>query len=221
MDLTIDGKRVRKAVSPSKKLAQLVLKHKEVKAARKKFAFHVPEGDLAKLFGAYIEHARINTRPSTSLRYQNVIDNFRIFLAARHSSFTSVDQLTPAVIEEYKDFRVGVDPRTLRLSEKAPVKIKQKRLPAGDVTINYEIKTLRSIFRFGIQRHLCLTNPCDGVPRTRNQNRKLPRFLTREECSLFLENCDEEFYPVFLMLLYTGMRCHHGLLDLPPKKCTG
>ena len=206
VDLSVDKRRVRKAVSTSKKLALLVLKDMEVRTARKKFAFNVPEGDLAKLFKAYIEHVRINTRPSTSLRYQNVIDNFHIFLAARHPNINSVDQLTPATIEEFIDFRLTVDPRTLKLSDKIAPEIRRNRMTAGEVTINYEIKTLRSIFRFGIQRSFCLTNPCDGVRRTHNSNHKIPRFLTREECALFLENCEEQFYPVFLMLLYTGVR---------------
>lgn len=72
--------------------------------------------------------------------------------------------------------------------------------------MNFEIKTLRSIFNFGIKRGFCRENPCKDVPLLKVTDSKQPHFLTEEEYTLLLENCDNDLYPIFYTFLNTGIR---------------
>ena len=73
-------------------------------------------------------------------------------------------------------------------------------------TLNYEIKTVRSIINWGIKQGLCRNNPAKTIPLLKNNDSKKPRFLTAEECRLFLRACDELQYPIFFTFLNTGLR---------------
>jgi integrase len=73
-------------------------------------------------------------------------------------------------------------------------------------TINYELKTLGAIFRFGKKQGLCHDNPCENITYLKIKTGETPRFLTNDECRSLLENSIEKYRGVFLTFLLTGLR---------------
>ncbi len=206
LDLRANGKRIRKKVGPSRKLAELALKDTEVKIARNKYDFTTVDSALSDLFKSFLDHSKTNHMPMTTLRYWHVIRNFEVFLALKYANVSRVSQLTMEIFENFKEFRRSTDTHTIGLSAAVPQKIPRKCKRASTRTLNYEIKTLKSIFSFGIKREICRDNPCMGVKTLKVVDSKQPRFLTEKECKLFLRNCEKDIYPIFFTFLSTGMR---------------
>ena len=206
VNLMVDGKRVRKKVGKSKRIAMLALKDLEVKAAKHEYDFTVPDTHIDDLFRAFLEFSETNHAPATHLRYNNVITNVQIFLAIYHPNMKRISQLKLPILEKYKRFRKTVDPRTLQLPQSFPYAIKLNSNKASSRTLNYEIKTLRSIFNFGVRSGLCRGNPVNGLTTVKVTDSKQPRFLTYDECDLLFKSCDDLLYPVFFTFLNTGLR---------------
>ncbi|MBU8934886.1 MAG: tyrosine-type recombinase/integrase [candidate division Zixibacteria bacterium] len=206
IDITVEGKRLRKPVGTSKKVASLALADLEVKVARQQFDLDVPDGQLADLFEAYLGYSDTNNAPSTTLRYRQVIQNFVLFLRLHHSHISKVSELSLPTIEGYKRFRKSINPRTIELPDDFEYKVARNTKLASPKTINYELKTLKSIFRWGKKHGFCHTNPCEDVTLFKIQDAKTPRFLSRNECSQLLDYSSPKYYPVFYTFLNTGLR---------------
>ncbi|MDX9859216.1 MAG: tyrosine-type recombinase/integrase [candidate division Zixibacteria bacterium] len=201
-----EGKRVRKRVGTSRRVAEQVLSDSESKIARKRFDLDVPDGSLAVLFDAYLDFSKTNHAPSTTLRYGQVIRNFRLFLDAELPEITRVSQLSPKHLEGFKKWRKTTDPRKADLPERLAAKVAPNALPGSSKTINYEVKTLRAVFRFGQQHGLCSTNPTDGIRSLKVVEKAEPRFLTQEECCILLGAAADRYRPIFYTFLNTGLR---------------
>ena len=117
-----------------------------------------------------------------------------------------MSQLDLSIIEAFKRFRRTTDPRDINLPDGFPFKVRPNSQVGKTRTVNYELKTLRSIFGFGRKHRLCNINPCDGITYLIVTDSKEPRFLTTEECNLLLEHSDARVYPVFYTFLNTGLR---------------
>ena len=206
IDFRVDGQRIRKKIGTSKKIAELTLKDVEVKIAKQDYDLAIPDTTLNDLFITYLTFSKINHATTSTKRYENVITNFKIFLALKYNHVTKVSQLKPLMFEEFKHFRKTVDPRTLSLPDDFPFEIRNNSFKAKPRTLNYEIKTLRTIFNFGIRNNQCKANPCQNVPLLKVNESKTPRFLSFEESEHFLSCCDKKFYPVFFTFLKTGLR---------------
>jgi site-specific recombinase XerD len=194
MDIRAEGKRVRKKIGPSKHLAELVLKETEVKVAKKKYDFITPDGKISDLFTSYSEYSRTNHRPTTHLRYWQVIRNFRLFMAIKHPGKDRISQLTSEIIENYKTFRRTIDPRTIELPSGVAFDIPSNCNKAKTKTLNLEIKTLRSVFNYGIKTNFCRDNPLKTIPLLKAVDSKQPRFLTEKECKLLLYHSPKILY---------------------------
>ncbi|HUV31861.1 MAG TPA: site-specific integrase [Acidobacteriota bacterium] len=206
INIVSDGKRVRRRVGRSKKIAELALKDLEVKIVRKEFNLDVPDGRIDDLFRAFMEYSETNHAPTTTLRYQQVIQNFRLFLAIKYPELTKISQIKLELLEAYKRYRRMVDPRTVRVPDEYQEKVPQNVLAGKARTINYELKTLRLILNFGKKRGFCHENPTEGLTYLKVIDSREPRFLTKEECKLLLENSDKKYYAVFFTFLNTGLR---------------
>jgi integrase len=69
-----------------------------------------------------------------------------------------------------------------------------------------EIDTFRAMCNLAIKWNYLRQNPLKDVTILKVTDAKAPRFLTREECQILLQECGPELYPVFYIFLYTGMR---------------
>jgi len=206
IDIRSNGRRIRRKIGVSKKLAELVLKDTEVKIAKQEYNFDSIDGNIFELFKFYIKYSQTNHQPTTTTRYKNVIFNFQVFLILHYPDINRFSRLNLALFEEYKDFRLNKDPRELELPENFPFSIPNNCTKASTRTINYEIKTLKSIFALAVKKNLCRENPCKDIKPIKIKTSEKPRFLDKNECKIFLENCGDFLYPIFYTFINTGLR---------------
>ncbi len=204
IDFRVNGKRVRKRVGKSKRTAELALKDAELRVERKQFNLDAPDGRLADLWTAYLEYSAAHHHPNTTLRYRQVIDSFRRYLIAKHPTIDRPSQLTLGHFDSFKKWRREVDPRDLDIEiDGRPVP--KNALRATPRTINYEVKTLRAVFQFGVTRSVCRSNPTDGISMIKVRQPE-PRFLTKEECAKLIQEIDPELKPIVVTFVHTGLR---------------
>jgi site-specific recombinase XerD len=184
-DYRINGKRFRKTLGRSKRIAELALKDIEVKIAKNELGFDKKDEALTKLFEEYLSYSKTNHSPSTQKRYRAIIDNFKRFLEG-YPYVNKISHLNPKVFEDYKSFRAEEE--------------------AQNKTINMEVRTLRTIFNLAKNWGYAKENPTDGVRMLKITNHITPRFLTDEECQKLLKKCNEWEHPIFYTFLNTGMR---------------
>ena len=82
LDVRAGGRRIRKRIGTSKKIAELALKDAEVKIARDEFGFAQNDISVEKFLEKFLEYSEANHSPSTSNRYRAVIDHKDRFLNA-------------------------------------------------------------------------------------------------------------------------------------------
>lgn len=84
LDYAAGGKRVRRKVGTSKKVADLALKDIEVKLAKDELGL-LPVADQAldRFLAEYLAFSRTNHRQGTFRRYRAIVDNFKAFLGGR------------------------------------------------------------------------------------------------------------------------------------------
>ena len=185
------GRRYRKKLGPSKRLAELALADIELQILRGELNFSNTAKSLTEFLKEFDEFSRVNHAPASYIRYKNIFVNFEKFLKMRGESM-KLSQLTPKLFEEYKIWR-----RTVPLN---------KGIIAKSNTVNMELKTLRTLMNYAIKLEYLKVNPTRGVNKLKVNDASMPRFLNKEEIKLLLDNCGEELYPIFFLLLNTGMR---------------
>ena len=207
IDYRVGGRRVRKPVGPSKRLAELALKDIEVRIAKKELGFEVNEGDppVKDFFAEYLKHCEADNSPATTQRYRAILSNFQSFLS-RYPEIRLLSQLSPKVFDEFKLAR-----RKELIMPNGQVVDTAKSLPsvkkgAKANTINMELTTLRTIFNVALKWGYLRKNPTEGVEMLKVTDAKPPRFLTDEESRRLLDNCGPQLYPVFFTFLNTGVR---------------
>lgn len=184
-DYRINGRRFRKKLGRSKRIAELALKDIEVKVAKGELGFESKDSDLEKLFEEYLTYSRTNHSPASQKRYKAILDNFKGFLKD-YPYLTKISHLTSKLFEDYKAFR--------------------KEKGAANKTINVELQTLGAMFNQAIKWGYAFVNPVKGIGHLKEDSNKKPRFLSKEECRILLENCGKDLYPIFFTFLHTGMR---------------
>ncbi len=105
VDYRINGRRFRKKVGPSKRIAELALKDIEVKIAKGELGFSPKDNSLDKLFEEFLKYSKINHAPSTYERYRGILDNFKSFLVTC-AYINKISQLDPKFFEDYKHLPV-------------------------------------------------------------------------------------------------------------------
>jgi hypothetical protein len=65
VDLWINGRRIRKRIGTSKKMAETVLKDLEIKVIRRAFDFEPADAPIAELFKSFHEYSQTNHAPGT------------------------------------------------------------------------------------------------------------------------------------------------------------
>ena len=98
IDVRVKGRRIRRRVGRSKRIAELVLQDVEVKIARDEFGFTKRDISVDKLIELFLEYNRTNHRQSTMRRYRAVTDHFRRYRSEKRPDVVAVSQLTPEVI---------------------------------------------------------------------------------------------------------------------------
>jgi integrase len=205
-DISKDGQRLRQSTGTSNKsLAQTIKSEIEAKITLGKFDIKPEEKTIERIFAAFDEYSKTNHRSSTVDRYRCTVRNFQIFLALNYPNITKPSQLKPALVEKYKSYRKNTNPRKLKLPRNFPIEIPHNCHMGQPRTINFELKTLKAIFAFGIKQEMCGANPLDKVTYFKITRQKAIKFLSHKECEKLLDHADS-FRPVFFTFLNTGLR---------------
>lgn len=199
------GRRYRRRVSRSKHLAELALKDLEVKAERNQLGFlDRKESGVKAFLEDYLQYSKTNHRPSTTVRYRSAINNFLEFIE-KIPQMANLRDITSEVLERYKQHR-----KTAEISKngkKGPLTKKGTiKKGAKSYTVNFELGTLRTIFNLAIRQKYLDENPVREVSFLKADDSKQRRFLTEAECDRLLRACEPEYYPLFFILIHTGMR---------------
>ena len=186
IDYRVNGKRKRKTVGKSKKMAELALKDLEVKLAKGELGFETKDGSYTKLVDDYRSYIKTNVAPGTQKRYKSILDNFHRFLEEEFPHIEKVSQFNSKMFEKFKAFR--------------------REEGAQNRTINAEMVLVRMMFRLATQWGYAEKNITDGVSKLKVPKKNPPRFLTDEECNKLLDSSDAWLYPIFYTFLNTGLR---------------
>lgn len=200
-----NGKRLRFCAGPNKGIAELSLKDLEVKDYRNQLGF-LDKKDVAPetFFADYLQYSQTNHRPATTVRYRSAVQNFLEFLKLT-PEVVCLRDISPELIEKYKHHRRCVE--VSKNGKKGPL-MRETTIQKGakSNTINFELGTLRTIFNLAIQQKYLEDNPVRGVRFLKPDDAKQRRSLTEAEIDRFLRACEPGLYPVFFVMLHTGMR---------------
>lgn len=180
LDYAVDGRRVRKRVGKSKKLAELALADVQVKIERKEFGFQTKDKNLVDFVAEYLDYAKTNKSHGSYVRNEIVLRTFK--------EFAKVERLrgiTPQLIESYKKFRSEGGTKAS--------------------TINTELNTIKAALNRAVALGYLARNPCREVKKLKAP-RKQVRFLSKEEARKLLEAGNGRMGPIVETLLYTGLR---------------
>jgi len=206
IDIRVKGRRVRKRIGSSKRIAELALKDAEVKSAKEEFGFAQNDITIDKYMAQFLDYSRANHRESTTNRYRAVIDHFREFLDTKQE-ITFMSEVTTEVVDQYKVYRKSslVNPNGHPVETDEDIE-EYTRKGARANTINFEIAALKTIFNVAIKWDYLKDNPTKGVKKLKVTDSKPLKFLSIEECQRLLNACPPDLYPIYFAFLNTGMR---------------
>ena len=207
LDVNVHGRRIRKRVGTSKKLAELALKDAEVKIVREEFGFSKTDIAIDQLIERFLEYSRTNHRPSTTARYRSVTDHLRRYLSEKQPNVVAISQLTPEILEGYKTYRKDgwVNPNGRKVDSEDDRKEYTRRGARGH-TISLEMDGIKTMLNVAIRWGYLKDNPMKQVKPLKVEDAKPVRFLTTEEIQRFLAATPPDLYPIYFTFLNTGMR---------------
>ncbi len=181
------GRQVRistKIPKKDKKLAEGYLHELEGRLARGHIGWLSPSFDLKESMSTYMDSVSQEKSPKTVTRYQQYLRYFLEYLKEHHPSVRTLAEVTPAIVDQYKTFRLSLK------------KSKQ--------TVRSELEGLRTFFGWAIRLDKAKTNPILKVKKP-VPYRKLPRVYTPEELDrIFAAAGDRR--PFFEFLYRSGFR---------------
>jgi hypothetical protein len=141
VDYRIDGKRIRKKIGPSKKVAELELKNIELKLARGELEIVERKKKISDYVKEFTRFLEVNKKPKTTQRYLEVLSHFQSFLSY-YPYVTLLSQIKSKAIEEYKQHRIN---------------------HAMPKTVNFELGVLNYFFNLAIKYNYLSKNPVAEV----------------------------------------------------------
>ena len=185
LDYNLDGKRIRKVIGQSKRIAGLAKADIEVKIAKRRAGFLIIDKKLSDYISQFISYVRIHSKPLTTKRYSQIVEHLSNFLNTLEDPPNRLSQITPPIIEQYKLYRLElVKPQT----------------------INFELTLLHRFFGYAMEMKYIQSNPTQDIKKIRTFQRKVPRFLTKEEIERLLDKCTPNIKNIVKFLINTGMR---------------
>lgn len=98
LDLTYKGRRIRKKVGTSKRMAELALKDAEIEIIKDEYGFSKSDITIESLVEKFLEYNRTNHRATTMKRYKAVTDHFRRFLTEKRKDIVMLSQITAEIL---------------------------------------------------------------------------------------------------------------------------
>jgi len=181
IDYCFKGKRYRKKIGSSKKIADLTLKDIEVKIAKDEhLGIHETLKILFENFGPkYLEYSKTNKSANT---YRLNITNFRALTPFFQGKYLT--DITPQDIERYK---------AQRITQVSPA------------SVNRDLSCLRHALRKSCEWGYLISSPMKGIGFFKEPPGRL-RFLSAEEINRLLVELPEGTKKFVLCALLTGLR---------------
>ncbi|MBI5624342.1 MAG: tyrosine-type recombinase/integrase [Elusimicrobia bacterium] len=180
LDFQVDGRRVRKRVGKSKRLAELALADIEVKLERKEAGFTAKDRDLKDFIREYLAYAKGNKAPKSFGRDELTLRHFTDFIKA-----DKLGAVTAPKLEAYKTHR--------------------REQGAKPATLNRELNTIKAMFNKAVAWGALPASPARSVQKFR-EPRKPVRYLSREEIRVVLAAANDRLARVIETFLHTGLR---------------
>ncbi|MGO9566345.1 MAG: tyrosine-type recombinase/integrase [Desulfomonilaceae bacterium] len=186
IDYYNQGKRLRKKIGPSKKLAETVLADVQVKIAKSQF-LGVQELKPV-LFRDFIEEYLVyaRTNKSDATYYCELCAINARYLPRWGKRLMS--EITTKMIEDLKS---------------------ERSLKVAASTVNNDVMRLKTMFRRAVAWGYLAQSPADPVKQLKVPKSKI-RFLSKEECALLLEACRSSRFrgmsEIVAVAISTGMR---------------
>jgi integrase len=186
IDFYHQGKRVRRKVGPSKRVAEMALADIQVKKSKNDFlGVCDPERILFKDFAVeYLEYSKANKARSS---YERDVTTIQRHLVPLWGDL-DLARITTKMVEEYKMQRL------------------ESVMPS---TLNRELNTVKNMLSKAVEWGYLRESPAKATKWIKT-SRGAVRFLSREEADRFLEACKESqnlhFHAIILLALNTGMR---------------
>lgn len=181
LDYSHNGRRVRKRVGTSKKMAELALKEIELKIVKGEFLGIIEPKKILfdELCEEYLEFSKANKTRRSYLRDKTSVKYLlRNFTGKATSSITAHD------LEIYKNER------------------KSKVKPAS---VNREISCIKHMFTKAVQWAYLKEHPFHSVKKFREPPGRV-RYLTNDDIEKLLNCCAEHIRQIVIVALNTGMR---------------
>ena len=175
------GRRIRKMIGTSKKVALDVLQKRRVEIAENRH-LDVKKEKKAKLFELIADYTRLHAQGKKSFK-----SSFEVSLKTIAAFFGNVylRDITVKHIEEYRDA--------------------QKKAGLSDGTINRRMACLKGMFNKAIAWDLADTNPVKKVKFKKETNQRI-RYLEEAELTKLLENSSPRLQAIIKFAVNTGMR---------------
>ncbi len=205
IDIQRNKRRIRLRAGKTKRLAGLYLKDIELKAERNQLGFlDRKEVDLDSFIREFLTYSQTNHRYATTRRYRAALDNFVRFIQLK-TRIKRLSDVTTSTIEQYKIWRKNVitEPKDADATTVKPQYCKQG---AAMYTINFEVMTVKTMLNLAVKWKKLEANPARGIKKLKTDDSKKRRFLTDAECGKLLKASPLRLYPIFFILLNTGMR---------------
>jgi integrase len=182
------GKRIIKAVGPTKKEAEAYLGKIKASIREGRF-FDIKKGNRVtfnELLDAYIEKVK-----DTKFYHSTI----KFFIPAMRKYFGDkiISEINYKLLEDFRDLR-----------KKTPIHHGTER---SDRTVNLELSIIRQAFRKGIKWGMAEGNPfeyADGLFFKLNNRRE--RALTEEEVKNLIDACPKYLKPIVITAVLTGLR---------------
>lgn len=204
INMRVNGRRIRKKAGKSKKLAYKLLYDLELKAERNQLGFLDLKDALITDFitQKYLPYCETQHRLPTTQRYRSALHNFITYI----QNETKIKNLSDLSTEDIEQFKIHRKKMPVSRNGSDPKKAKKVSKGAKSYTVNFEIMAIKTMLNIAVKWKYLESSPAEGVKPLKTEDVKPRRFLVEAECKKLLKHSSKELYPIFYMLLNTGMR---------------
>ncbi|MFH2201693.1 MAG: site-specific integrase [Elusimicrobiota bacterium] len=180
LDYVVEGRRVRKRIGQSKRLAELAKADIQVKLERKEIGFARSDKKLEDLVREYLRHSQAKTTPMSHKLNIQVLEKLKGALGSAR-----LKNITHFQIEKFKN--------------------KRREDGAKPGTVNRELAVIKALFNRGVEWGFLIKSPAQGVKKLKEAKRQA-RFFSQAEVSKILSSADEVLRPMLAVYVHTGLR---------------
>ncbi|MBI4064576.1 MAG: tyrosine-type recombinase/integrase [Elusimicrobia bacterium] len=181
LDYSLGGRRIRKRLGKSKKLAELAKADVEVKLERSEIGFANKDVGLKEFIGEYLNYSKANKSANTFDRDRRTLKTFYEFVKAERLTAVTVTK-----IEAYKTFRQNAG--------------------AKPATVNRELNSIKAMLTKAVAWGYLAKSPAQSVKKFKEPKRQV-RYFTKEEIQKLVENAQSPRLAAIVQILaYTGLR---------------